>query len=239
MVVIQLGILRDIKIDIRIVPVLVLPEDRSVWHLLTGDVQQVSALLIVLVIVRVSDGKFRKELQTGGHGILQVHPVGKAVQLLPDDGTRLLVVSERSPELRLFTSSADRKVMVVRKAVFGNLIHPIRIVVEVLEVLGCPVRIHKLRLVVTIFRDIAIFLVPVEVSLLHQHRIIVAIQQFGAFRLLRPRETVRITHPCRSRHTLLRRNINHTIGSARPPDSCCRTVLQHRNLFYIVRTDAQ
>ena len=146
---------------------------------------------------------------------------------------------DKTVRYRLFTSSADRKVMVVRKAVFGNFIHPICIVVEVLKVLGCPVRIHKLRLVVTIFRDIAIFLVPVEVSLLHQHRIIVAIQQFGAFRLLRPRETVRITHPCRSRHTLLRRNINHTIGSARPPDSCCRTVLQHRNLFYIVRTDAQ
>ena len=161
------------------------------------------------------------------------------MQLLPDDGTRLLIVSERSPELRLFTSSANRKVMVVRKPVFGNFIHPIRIIVEVLEVLGCSVCIHKLRLVVTIFRDIAIFLVPVEVSLLHQHRIVVAIQQFSAFRLLRPGETIRITHPCRPRHTLLRRNINHTIGSARAPNSRCRTVFQHRNLFYIVRTDTQ
>ena len=61
LVVIQLRVLCDIEIHIRIVPILVLPEDRSVRHLLTGDVQQVSTLLIVLVIIRISDSKFRRK----------------------------------------------------------------------------------------------------------------------------------------------------------------------------------
>ena len=61
--IIQLRILRYIEINIRVISIGILPENRSIRHALAGNVQKivltVRVIRIVLVIIRISDGKIR------------------------------------------------------------------------------------------------------------------------------------------------------------------------------------
>jgi hypothetical protein len=201
-----------------------------VGHLFISNGQQV---IIILLVVRVSHGKVRRNLDTVAHVIVQSQTSGQAVQFLLDDGTSLMVIPSRYPESGLLASSGYRNVMVLPQSPLGHFILPIGIII-VLFIL------RKGRVVVQ-FRDVGSrrALLRIEITFFQQHRVLIARQHLIAFRLVSPRKTQGITYGRCSPFTAFGLDFDDSVGTLRAVNSRGSSILQHTDFLYVFGIDVQ
>ena len=159
--------------------------------------------------------------------------------MLTNNGARLVVISQRSTEFRLITTTAYTEIVVMRPTILCNLLDPVCVIIEVLVIGCCAVGIDERTSVITVFRNVTIFLIAVEICLFHQHGIVIAIQQLSSSGLIRTAQAVRITDTRWTCNTFLCCNVDNTICTTSSPNSRCSAIFQNRDFFNIIGTNTK
>ena len=88
----------------QIVTVAVLLIYREVRHARVGETQQVA---VVLIVLGVSERNVGFNLDAVADEVVQIHTRAETVQLLFDDGTRLMVITHTDTEMGFLTATAQ------------------------------------------------------------------------------------------------------------------------------------
>ena len=144
-----------------------------------------------------------------------------------------MLVTSRDTESSLLTTTCQVDSEVMHGTKFRNGIYPISIVVPVF-----PVGIAALIIVqlCNLCSTVGLLCRIVEL-LLHQHGVVITIQQFITIRHPRTRELIREVDTRFATSTAFRHNLNDAIGAFRTPDSRCSSVLQHGDAGNILHID--
>ena len=224
------GVHDVVFISIRAVGILA--EDAHVGRHLLGQAEDV--VTVVTVVARVGQGKVRGEADAVAHVVVEHQARGELLELLFDDGTRLVLVTGGDAEGSLLTTTREVQVVLMLSAELCHGVHPVGIVVPVLILRPCGVIVQLLDV-----RGGIGFLGRIVEGLLHQHGVAVTVEQLVALRLPGAGELIGEIQAGFSTHTVLRRNEQHTIGALRAPYGGGGSILQHDNVGDIVHVDRQ
>ena len=178
----------------------------------------------------ISQWECRREANAVTHVVVE-HQLGReTIEFLFDDGTFLTVVTSRDTEIGLLTTTRDHQIVVLAPSRLAHFLHPVGVIVPVL--IFCP-RAVVVQLVDIRGRDRS--LRRIVEFLLHQHSVVVTIQQVVTFRLPTGLYTQRIVYTSLTTRTAFRANHNHTIGTTHTPDGSGGSVFQHLNVLNVLR----
>ena len=202
------GTLRQHDIEfIGVVAVGILTIDGHVGRQLLRTAQNV--VIVVAQVGRIGQREGGAERDAVRHEVVECQFRGEAVELLLDDGTRLVVVTGRDAEVGLLATTGKRQVVVLAPAGLLHLLHPVGVVVPVLEL--------SPRAVVVDLVDVGRCrgaLGGVVVHLLQHHGVVVTVQQVVTLGLPRGLNTQGVVHTGGTAGTTLRANLNHTVSTA-------------------------
>ena len=190
--------------------------DAHVRHGVVGTSQDggCGASVPVTVVVGVGQGEVRGEADAVTHVVVQHQTGGEAVEHLLDDRTGLVVVTARHTELGFLATTREGDVVVVSLTELVHFLHPVRILVEV-------VIIGRTALVVVDLDHVTCgcTLAWVEVCFFQHHGVAVAVEHVQPARSPGAGKTVREVDFCLTCHTTLGVDLDHTVRTARTPDS--------------------
>ena len=214
-----------------VVALVVFLVDREVRHAHVGYGQQVTGVAVVL---GVGQGDVGLNLDAVADEVVEVHARGEAVQLLLDDGARLVVVAGADAEVGLLTAAAQGQVVVLAPAGLLHQVQPVGVVI-VHAPLGEAAR--AVVNLVNVARSIAH--AGVEVLLLQQHGVLVAIEQTVAVGLVGAGQAEAVVHLRLAAHAALGLDLDDAVGTLRSPDGGGGSVLQHRDALNVLRVHVQ
>ena len=210
----------------------VVVKHRHIGHLLVGDVQQRTFVFPVLVAVAQCELNLGCEAQAVADGVVQLRTGAEAIVVLPDGGAGALVVAAAKAVTGSLATSAERDIVVVGPAMSGHEFAPVGVLVIVLVFRERCVIVQYVKLIV--ITALSAREVLVEVFLLHQHGIAIAIEHFHAFGLSGSTQTVRILHTGLTHGTPLGDDLDDAVGASRAPHRSGGSILQNRDLLNIV-----
>ena len=170
------------------------------------------------------------EGDTVANEVVECQLRGEAVEGLLDNRTVLMVIACRHAEVGLLATTRDGQVVILVPAHLLHLVHPVGVVVPVLEL--------SPRAVVVNLIDIgggSRALGRIVVHLLEHHRVVIAIEQVVALRLPAGLHAQRVVHACGTTGTALGANLNDTVGTTRTPDGGGGSVFQHLDVLDVRR----
>ena len=160
------------EIFIRILAKGILPVDAHVRRYALRNTQQITVVLIVVII---SEGKVGREPDAVAYKIIECHAGGKLIERLLDDCTRLVFIACRYTEHRLLATTTDIEIIIVGLRKLGNSLHPVGIVVPVLIISPVLIIVY----LVDVGRGIT-YLPWVIQLFLQQHGIIITVEKLIA-----------------------------------------------------------
>ena len=144
-----------------------------------------------------------------------------------------MVIACTDAEMGFLTATRESEVVVLSPAHFLHFLQPVGVVVIHF--------IFRERGVVVQLLDVtgSITQLGVEIFLLQQHRILVAIEHLVAIGLVCACETEAVVDARITTHTALGLDLDDTIRALRAPDGCSGGVLQHGNALDVFRVHVQ
>ena len=226
----------DVIEFVRVVSCGILPVYADIRHFSVCHVEKpfrIPAFLIVLLVLGMGKGELRREAKTVRHLVVKVHQRRNAVKMLFDHRTRLVVVTHRYTVARLVATTGYINGIVVSITVLCHSIHPVGVVVELLI-------FRESRVIVELWNIARILILAgIEISLFHEHGVVITRKHLAATGLFVRRELEKVLHLGRAFDTSLGLNHNHTVGTTRTIDCGRSTILKHRDFLDILGVDAK
>ena len=216
---------------VGVIAVLVLLVDGHVRHAALCVAQQT---LVVHVVLGVGEREVGAHADALRDVVVECHAGGEAVELLLDDGTRLVVVTSGDTERGFLTTTRYGDVVVLSQTPLCDGVAPVGVVVELLV-------LRERRLVVD-FVDVGrlvVVLLRVEVGLLQHHGVVVAIEHGHSLGLIGAGESQLVRHAWFASHTALGGQLDDTVTTLRAVDGAGGGILQHGDAGDVLRVDVQ
>ena len=187
---------------VEVLTIDVLLIDREVWHFLVSDTEE---LAVVLMVFRIGHVEVGDNLDTVADEIVESSTSGESVELLLDDGTSLMVITSCDTEVGLLTTTREAHIVFLLPTSLTNGLAPV-----------CVVVVHLIfvpRLVIVELPDVGCLIGKsrVVISLLHEHGVLVTVEQADSLRLESGHGAVRVLHLGLSSATTLGLDFDDTV----------------------------